>query len=63
MGVQNQCDWGTGFLRMMITAFQPAVWAGEHHLWHGKKKPVSCLNPAKKNRQVRLTCPPLSGPI
>jgi hypothetical protein len=27
----------------VVTALEPAVWAGKHHLWHGVPKPLSCI--------------------
>ena len=41
MWVENQRDWGAGLLGMMITALEPAIRAGKHHLWHGVLKPLS----------------------
>src|SRR6185312_16796393 len=35
MGMKDQRHWGTGFLRMVVTAFEPTIRAGKHHLGHG----------------------------
>jgi hypothetical protein len=33
--VKDQRERRAGFLAMMVAAFEPAIRAGEHHLWHG----------------------------
>ncbi len=32
--MQHEREWGPLFLRVVVASLEPAIWTGEHHLWH-----------------------------
>ena len=59
MRMKDQRDRRTGLLRVVITALEPAVRAGKHHLWHGVPKPLSCPSGGAGPRPPWAPPPPL----